>query len=306
MLKSSAPPLPSVTIGISAYNEQDTIGNLLQDLSAQVQNKFTIKKIFVISDGSSDNTVAVARASKVENLQVLVDHKRKGLAERLNELCQKSSTDILIILNADIRITDPLCFAKVVKPIIEKQADLTSCDQIPLAGRNWLEKTLAESMILKNNTFAKINNGNTVYTCHGTIRGMSKKLYTKLHFPHSVGEDGYSYLFAKANKFKYMYVTGTNIWYSEPNVFADYKKQVQRFQQSQQQFAPHFGIEFIEEAYKVPAWPVFSSLLVGFLRKPLLLINYFIILILVRINVKPVAKVSTTWDIAQSSKRTST
>ena len=48
---------PTVTVGISAYNEEHAFPALLESLLKQSQTSFVFEKIIVVSDGSTDNTV---------------------------------------------------------------------------------------------------------------------------------------------------------------------------------------------------------------------------------------------------------
>ena len=48
---------PTVTVAISAYNEEGNINYFLKSVIKQKIKNFTLKKILVISDGSTDKTV---------------------------------------------------------------------------------------------------------------------------------------------------------------------------------------------------------------------------------------------------------
>lgn len=92
----------TVTIGIPAYDEEANIKNLLKSLLVQKGQNFILERIIVISDGSSDNTIAEAGKVK-NNLIELINHKKNlGKIRIQNEILKKSKSDILIILDADV------------------------------------------------------------------------------------------------------------------------------------------------------------------------------------------------------------
>src|SRR3989344_3768380 len=94
----------TVTIGIPAYNEQENIQAMLKSVLAQKGNNFVIKKIVVVSDGSSDQTVSkVKEIQKESHLISLVEGKtRKGKIIRLNKIYSLNKSDILFTFDADI------------------------------------------------------------------------------------------------------------------------------------------------------------------------------------------------------------
>lgn len=80
---------------IPAYNEEKTIGDVLQ-----VLEKVTlIQKIIVVSDGSTDNTVEVARNYNVEVIE-LEENRGKGGA--LKAGLENITADVVLFLDADL------------------------------------------------------------------------------------------------------------------------------------------------------------------------------------------------------------
>ena len=61
-----------------------------------------IKKIIVVSDGSSDKTVQIARSVKSNKVIVYNFKKREGMTSRLNFMFKKFNTDIFIKIDADL------------------------------------------------------------------------------------------------------------------------------------------------------------------------------------------------------------
>jgi glycosyltransferase involved in cell wall biosynthesis len=294
--------LPTVTVGICAYNEAANIGFLLQDIAQQIDKKFTLEKIHLISDGSSDDTVTIAKNSGLKKLKISNLKKRNGLAKSSNYLMSQTTSDILVLLNADIRLPHREFIERIITPIAAAEFDLTSCNLVAAPAQNLLEKILINSMEIKTKVFESYKKGRNVYTCHGVARALSRPLYMKLRFPHSVGEDAYSYLFALKNKFRYFYVKNTYVIYKEPSRLKDYFNQSTRYYQSKMQFETEFGKAYLKKTYLLPKGLLLKAIFTGFIKKPTLLTLYYLLTVsrnLLKVRSLPI---SNQWEIATTSK----
>lgn len=292
----------TITIGISAYNEEANIGHLIKDLLVQKQINFTLNKIIIISDGSSDQTLKEAKKIPCKYLKIIQGQTREGLASRLNQITKITSANILVLLNADILIKNELFLEKIIEPIIREKADLTSVKIRELQPVGFTEKTLFYSMKVKNNIFEQFNQGNNLYTCHGQARAFSKKLYKKIQFKNSVGEDAYSYLYCIFNGFTYKYIKDTTAYYKLPGTFSDHQRQSIRYFQSKNKFIEDFGEEFIRINYRLPIRTILTAIVYSLFRWPFYTLAYGFIFIYLKIRSKLNGKVEDKWQIAQTSK----
>ena len=163
-----------------------------------------------------------------------------------------SGSDVLVILNADIQIDDPNFLVKLAGPVIEGRADLTSCPIHEKEPVTFLEKSVYTSMRVKSYVFEAYNNGDNVYTCHGTARALSKKFYKSLEFKEGPGEDAHSYFSCITNGYKYEYIKDTHIKYRLSDNFVDYQKQNLRFIKSKELMSKRFGKDFTAKHYTLP------------------------------------------------------
>lgn len=294
----------TITIGIPAYNEEKTIGKVLRDVYAQKFDDVTLKEVLVFNDGSEDDTVKIVKTFKNENLKLIDGKIRKGMVAGLNALCETATGDCLIILNSDIRIKDVNFAQKLSEPIFAGRADLTSCDQLGLEPRTVVESALVTSMEIKSAVFNKFNNGNNVYTSHGSSRGFSRKLYNKIHFTHSVGEDAYAYLFAIFNNMSYEYVSDTGTYVRAPAHMEDHYKQASRFEQSKSQFNHEFGEEFVNKMYYLPSSLIIKETLKKAVVSPFSTALYIFIFALMKVRKPKTQSISNTWEVVHSSKET--
>src|SRR3989344_6673402 len=114
----------TVSIGISAYNEEANIKKLLLSLLTQKRIGFKIKEIVILSDGSNDKTISLAK-SVDSNLIKIIDRKiRRGKVIRQNEILKLINSDVLVLLDADVIPANNMLLRNLVKPILEDKADL--------------------------------------------------------------------------------------------------------------------------------------------------------------------------------------
>lgn len=292
----------SVTIGIPAYNEGMNIGYLLNTLLNQRENNFALEKIIVYSDGSTDKTVGIAKKIRDKRLIVVNQKTRKGLAEGLNTIMDLTKSDVLVLLNADISIQDPYFIAKLTKPIKENKADVTSPNAKELQPRNIIEKMLFISMELKTYMFERYHGGNNIYTCHGQARAFSKKFYKTIRFSKSIGEDAFSYLYCKANKFTYTYVKNTEIFYKLPDTFQDHQRQSVRFFESQRLMQQIFGKNFVLSEYRLPRYLILQALISMIIRHPIDTLAYLGIAVYMKGRAILFQESKDIWEISKSSK----
>lgn len=110
-------------IQIPCLNEADTLAIALADLPREVEGFDTVEWL-IIDDGSTDNTVAVARENGVDHV---VSHPvNRGLAVGFMtgiEACLKLGADVIVNTDAD----NQYCGADIPKltaPVVAKRADI--------------------------------------------------------------------------------------------------------------------------------------------------------------------------------------
>jgi dolichol-phosphate mannosyltransferase len=96
---------------LPCYNEEQNISNLIKDWKAEEEGLLKVGlllKIIVVSDGSSDSTMQIARAieSTEDNVKVLDHVVNKGLGEAVNTginyVVDQNTKGLMCIMDADM------------------------------------------------------------------------------------------------------------------------------------------------------------------------------------------------------------
>lgn len=106
-----------VTAVVAAYNEQQTIANVLGSL----QRSPLIDEIIVVSDGSTDATVEIARAHDVRTI-ALRRNQGKGYAMRLG--VEHASNDVIFFVDADMLDLSEAHISALVRPVLERKCEM--------------------------------------------------------------------------------------------------------------------------------------------------------------------------------------
>lgn len=263
--------LPTVTVGVPAYNEEFNIRNMISNILEQKIDGFVLERIIVLSDGSTDKTAELAESFKSDRVEVVVGLENKGKNYRQNEILSMAKSDILVIFDADIIFKGNDVLINLIRPILDEGADLTSEWCIPLnKNRSFLEKILCAGFVLKNYVYINYKDGNNIYTCIGALRAFSRDFYTKLRFleNESGGEDQFSYLSCVSQGFKYVQAKNVHTYFRLPSTFSDYKKYARRIFQTQYKFGDVFGENLVKEQHKLPLTLILKGCMVALVKDP--------------------------------------
>lgn len=292
----------SVSIGIPAYNEEANIGNLLKDLKAFADDSYILEKIIVYSDASTDKTVQVVKSIKWHCVELIEAKSRVGSAITQNSIFSRANSDIVILLDADVRIKDKKFISKLIRPVVEKRVDLVSCRITPLKNTAFIGKALEVSTKFKFHLYESLAQGKNIYTCHGAVRAFSKKFYKSFTFPPTIGEDAFSYLQCITTGFKYGYVKNTEVLYQLPQNLRDHARQSVRYLQSRKSLKKYFDPTLIDSEYKIPLSLTLHALTKSVLKNPLYMMSYIVIYTMMKIRSIFTDETSAKWNISKSSK----
>ncbi len=113
-----------LVVVIPAFNEEKTIGKVIDKIPKSIDGIDKVQ-ILVVDDGSVDKTSFIA---KQKGCTVVSHTRNKGLGKAFNtgiENALKLGADIIVNIDADDQF-DPSEIPKLIKPILENDADMVS------------------------------------------------------------------------------------------------------------------------------------------------------------------------------------
>jgi glycosyltransferase involved in cell wall biosynthesis len=102
---------------IAAYNEEKTLGDVLSVLTRSP----LIDEVIVVSDGSTDRTVEIARSFDVKTI-ALRENAGKGYAMRIG--VDNAEHDVLFFVDGDMYNVSDEHIAALVLPVLEDECDM--------------------------------------------------------------------------------------------------------------------------------------------------------------------------------------
>jgi glycosyltransferase involved in cell wall biosynthesis len=96
-------PLTSISVIIPSYNDETTVGRLIDDVDCLLKEICTDYEIVCINDGSRDGTLTVLeqRAQKLSNVRVVNHPINQGYGKTIRELYYTGSKDLVFSLPGD-------------------------------------------------------------------------------------------------------------------------------------------------------------------------------------------------------------
>jgi cellulose synthase/poly-beta-1,6-N-acetylglucosamine synthase-like glycosyltransferase len=124
-LQTSPVPTPdAVAVVVAAHNEELVIAETIRSAARQVP----VENVFVVSDGSRDGTVAVARAEGASVLDLQPNRGKAGAIRAvIDELRLAERFEVVVLLDADSQLSDDY--------LVSGLAEFADPDVVAVAGR---------------------------------------------------------------------------------------------------------------------------------------------------------------------------
>jgi glycosyltransferase involved in cell wall biosynthesis len=295
----------SVSIGLSAFNEENNIKVILKDIISQKQTTWKIKEILVYSDGSTDTTVSQAKMIRNKLIRIVAYSERKGKTARLQQMFKDMKGEVLVMFDADIRLKNNKVIDELMKPFYkDDRVMLVGGNTMPFPPKSFFQQSVYSTFIVFYESRIKIKNGNNVFGCTGGCLAIRKDLAKKIIFPKIKNDDVYLYFSCISKGFIFRYVDSAIAFYKLPANLNDYLKQIFRSNPESVyiNFTKYFG-DLVHTEYKRKASFYLFAVLKSLLKRPLPTISIIVINIAARpffrLNSN---KATTTWEIAYSTK----
>ncbi len=290
----------SLTIIIPALNEANNIKSLCQSLISQNSKYYVLKNIIVASDGSTDDTVAKAREIKSKKIEVLDFKKRMGKSYRLESIYKKVGSSLTLILDADLKISNPNVIDSMVYPFVKSNdVYMTGGNSVPLVGNNFI----SNSINCTTRPYIRMKDYVNSLTI-GPILAFRTKFISSIKFPKDLyGEDIFSYLYCLYLGHKYVYCKKAVVYYKTPSSLSEHISQNTKFLASPIKMKSYFPPTLLDKENEIPLLKLASFMIEEFLRYPLHCTFIFVVnlycqfLALLKSN-----KIDSRWMVVSSTK----
>jgi len=120
------------SVGITAHNEAQNIGKLLEAMLAQELEQVEVSEIIVVASGCTDNTCEIVRAYERRDprVKLLEQVTREGKTSAINLFLQNASEDICLIESGDT-IPGSTTIENLVKLFADPKVGMTGAQKIP-------------------------------------------------------------------------------------------------------------------------------------------------------------------------------
>jgi len=112
----------NVVIIVPAYNEEKTLGSVLDNLNS-LRLKGIQKEIAVVNDGSEDETAKIAAKRNVTVLNHILNRGLGGALQTGFAFARTKNADFVVTIDSDGQ-HDPKDIKKLLKPLLQRRADV--------------------------------------------------------------------------------------------------------------------------------------------------------------------------------------
>lgn len=297
----------TLSIGIPAHNEEQSIPLLLESILRQRCNSFVLSEVIVIIDGSTDKTYdAVKKFSQHDKRITIINRKRRaGKADALNLIYTRASSAYLLTIDADLYFESDLALEKMIQRLKKNsRLNLTSVRHKPIMPKSFMGKFAAYSHLILEDVFLKINNGNNFYSVMG-MEMMPKRFYKSFQLPKYTLSDQ-CYVYAKAtseNRYAFSLVNDEFAYFMPVQTFYDWRiLSVRSVKGDKEDVVKHFG-KGILSSYSMSKTMYFRSTLKFFIKSPINTIGAILMNIFIRLfPYKKLVVKKGMWQMTRSSK----
>lgn len=298
--------ISTVTVALSAYNEEKNIVDFLKSVLTQKEEGYILEKILIVSDGSTDKTVMLAKTFNSPKIIIKEYKKRIGKSSRLNFIYKSLDTDFLVQTDSDVIFAHPFVIRDLIKPLIhDKNVGMCGGNPLPLKGKTFIEKSVNCSAMAYIYMRKHVRGGNNVFSADGRILAYKKDLIIKITIPEDmIANDMFTYYSCLFHGYRYKYIETAVVFYRSPQTLKDQIIQNTRFRAAPLRMKKYFSKKLVEYENSIPRLIFIKSVLLQLLQHPILSLSIYIINIYCVVKARVVEKkLNAKWEMAYSTKK---
>lgn len=259
-----------VDIVIPAYNEGNCVGGVLRDVMAAKQSDwFRIQNIYVISDASTDRTDDIVQQAGRQDgwVKLITKAERKGKQDSVNKAISLTDADVLVFLDADIRLANEDALVKLLRYFHEGQAALVQGGLVrvrPVFTLNPVKHAAYFDWILVD----KVRRAKPMswWSIDGRVMALSRDFYQHLVLPLSLADDQFIFYSCIKEGRKFVWAKDAIFYYGPPRSIPDFSKQWSRYHFYTNKSRQEFGRQLINTDMRIRG--LGRTIVSGILRHP--------------------------------------
>ncbi len=144
--RGARPTAIPTAIGITVYNEEQNLDGLLAEAVRAEGPHIDVRQIVVVSSGSTDRTVEIARswAARDARIEVAIDSVRRGKATAVNQFLARVRGDVRVcVLSGGDMLPRPGCIDALVAPFADPEVGMAGAHPVPTNSRaSWVDRVV--------------------------------------------------------------------------------------------------------------------------------------------------------------------
>lgn len=298
--------IPTVSIAVSVFNEENNISNFLNSVLKQTVKGYKLKEIIIISDGSTDKTIKNVGRFKNKKIKLITDINRIGKSSRLNQIYSMVNSDILIQSDADVVFSGKNVILSMIQPLIhESKVGMCGGNPTPIKAETFTEHAVNSTFAVYSKLRKEIRGGNNIFSADGRLLAYKKELYKKINVPHNmIANDAYTYFVCLTNGFAYKYVPSAIVTFRSPQSLRDHLKQNTRFVSAPIRMEKIFDKKIVAKEYFIPNTLKYTYMFEEFIKNPVGCLYIFLVNIFCKLKaIKVEHTLHAKWAMAISTKK---
>ncbi len=192
---------------------------------------FELKKVIVISDGSTDGTDRLVKELSLTNpkISLLIDGKRMGKSARLMSLYKSNNSDIFVQFDADVILANKNSLEELLKPFQNNRVVMVSGDKIPLSNNTFVAKLILKWHQIWRQVRISMRNIHTIKNSFSCILALRKEFAKSLSLDSNItSESSMIYYEVKKRHLLFKFAPKSAVFYKLPSTITDYLSQTRR------------------------------------------------------------------------------
>jgi len=239
----------TVDIVIPAFNEGTCIEGILQDvIMARQDDWFEIQNIHVISDASTDQTDDIVQrlARRDQRVKLIRKPERKGKQDSINWAFSVTRADIVVFIDADVRLANEDSIAKLVQHFCDGKTALVQGGLVRprpcLISNPWKQAAYFDWILVD-----KVRRSKAIswWSIDGRVMALSFDFYQQLALPVSLADDQFIFYSCIQQGRSFVWANDAIFYYGPPESMVDFSHQWSRYFFYTEKSCHLFGEELI-------------------------------------------------------------